>query len=207
VLKEYLLEIDSFPYYDTTEVNYKVLKAYQKNDTVLLKNLIKQIREVKKQESVWSVMDTCIHQLKLQDLHVDEAYRFIFHPPFCTTPISVTITKKGDSANLHFLLYQNGYDTVICRIISEYDKKLTTEEWEEFRSKLWSGDIWGLKRENDIHGVDGSNLTFIGYQSGKFWNTPDKISYGKRWVYSSLNEALRFALMKSGNKKGCYWIQ
>jgi hypothetical protein len=207
VLKEHLLEIDSLPYYDTTEINYKILRAYQNNDTAFFKNLSSQIKREKEYKNYWSSMDTCIHQQKLQELGVDEAYRFIFLPAFCRTPINMTVTKKGDITNLHFLLFQNKYDTASCKIISEYDKKLTQKEWEEFSDKLLAADIWGLKRENGIHGLDGSTITFIGYQKGNSsFNRPDKISYVNRWEFSTLHEAFTYLLKISGNKKGCYWI-
>lgn len=207
LIKVYLGDIDSLPYYDTTEDNYQMLKAYHKNDTALIKNALIKNREAREYERKWSFTDSCVHQMALQDLGVDEAYRMIYYPAFCTMPISVTLTKKGDSANLHFLLYEYAHDTVACRIISNYNRKLDINAWAEFRSKLWYGDIWGLKRENGIHGNDGTTLTVIGYQSGKPWNTPDKISYANRWSYSSLSGALEFALVLSGNKKGCYWVQ
>jgi hypothetical protein len=208
VLKQHLLELDSLPYYDTTEINYKVLKAYQNNDTTFFKNLSNQIKKQKEYKQYWSLMDTCIHQPALQDLGADEAYRFVFLPAFCSTPINITVTKKGDSANLHFLLYQNQHDTVSCKVVSEFDKKLTSKEWEEFNDKLSLADIWGLKRENGIHGLDGSTITFIGFEKGNpSFNRPDKICYVNRWEFSTLHDALTFILKISGNKKGCYWVQ
>jgi hypothetical protein len=207
VLKEHFLAIDSLPYYDTTEINYRVLKAYQSNDTTFFKNLSTQIKKASEYKRYWSSMDTCIHQQNLKDLGVDEAYRFEFLPAFCSTPINVTVTIKGDSANLHFLLYQNKHDTVSCKVISEYDKKMSSKEWEEFNDKLSLADIWGLKRENGIHGLDGSTITFIGYQKGNSsFNRPDKICYVNRWEFSTLHDAFTYLLKISGNKKGCYWI-
>ncbi|MGC4104051.1 hypothetical protein [Ferruginibacter sp.] len=208
VLKQHLAELDSLPYYDTTDINYKVLKAYQNNDTTFFKNLIVQIKKQKEYSHYGSLMDDCIHQPELNDLGADEAYRFIFLSAFCIEPINVTVTKKGDSANLHFLLYQGQYDTIPCKIESEYDKKLTSAQWEEFSNKLFQADIWGLKRDNGMHGVDGSSITFIGYVKGNpSFNRPDKFCYVSRWEFSTLHDALTLLLKISGNKKGCYWVQ
>lgn len=206
LLKQYFLELDSLPYYDTTDVNYQVLKAFHSNDTNFLKALNIKLREERDYHNRWALGGSCLHLKKIQELGAEEAFRFDFLPPFCSTPINITITFKNDSASLEFLLYQNAFDTAKCNIISHFSKSLTKEQWEEFRSKLWNGDIWGLKRENGIHGMDGSNLTFIGYQSGKKYQRPDKIIYGERWVYSSLKEAFEYALIVSGNRKGCYSI-
>lgn len=207
LLKQYFAELDSFPYYDTTQLNYQMLRAYYHNDTNVMRNINLALKQEKEYDRFWSEMDTCIHQEKLQDLDVDEAYRFIYLPAFCSMSINVTITKKGDSSKLNFLLYQITFDTMQCRILSKFDKSLTRHQWEEFRSKMQWGDIWGLKRENGSHGVDGTNLTFIAYQNGQRWDRADKINYGRRWVYSSLDDALTFILKISGNKKGCYWVQ
>lgn len=208
LLKEYFSEIDSLPYYDTTDINYRVLRAYQNSDTALLKSLNSQIKKQNEFIRYRSLRDSCIHQKPLQQLDADEAYRFILLPAFCSTPINVTITKKGDSINLHFLLYQIKFDTASCRIISEYEKKLTSEQWQEFSNKLLLADIWGLKPENGIHGFDGSTITFAAYQKGNpSFNRIDKISFGTRWEFSTLYDPLQFILKISGNKKGCYWIQ
>lgn len=207
LLAAYLHEIDSLPYYDASETNYQVLRAHYYNDTNFLKTVNKRIREEREYRNEWDMKDSCIHQKKLEDLDVDEAYRFIYFPAFCDKTINVTVTKSGDSAILNFLLYQSIFNQVECNIISNFEKRLTQLQWEAFRSKLWAGDIWGLKRENGLHGVDGNSLIFIGFQSGKPWNGPDKIVYGERWEYSSLKDALTYILKISGNKKGCYWVQ
>ncbi len=207
VLKEHLNTVESLPYYDTAEINFKILKAYQNNDTTFLKSLRTQIAQEKEDVPSWLFGDSCLHQQKLQDMGVDEAYRFIYFPPFCTTPINVTVTRKGDSSNLHFVLYQNKYDTGACRIISEYDKKLTSNNWEEIKSKLRVADIWGLKRINGASGLDGNSLIFIGYQKGDVhFNRPDRYCYVYRWEFSTLGELLVAILKMSGNRKGCFWV-
>lgn len=207
VLKEYLLAIDSLPYYDESEINYKILKAYQSNDTTFLKKLSYLIRN-KHYSS--PLKDTCSHQQNLKDLGVDEAYRFEYFHAFCSMPINITVTIKGDSANLHLLLYQIKRNTYpcTCKDISEYDKKMSSKEWKEFNDKLLLADIWGLKRENGNFGLDGSTLIFIGYQRGNVsFNGLDNICYVRRWEYSTLHDTFKYLLKISGIKKGCYWIQ
>ena len=207
-LIKYLRTLDSLPYYDTTDLNYKVLKAYKNNDSIFFIELDrKQLRE-KERSFRYLLQDSCIHLKKLEELGVEQAYRFIYTSPFCGKPIVATATKKGYYFNLHFLIYEPSHDTVPCRIITEFNKKMTSDNWDNFFNKLMFADIWGLKRENGITGLDGSTMTFIGYQTDTTISyIPTKQCYINRWVFSTMREPFDYLLKLSKNKKGCYWIQ
>lgn len=206
-LKSYLQFIDTLPYYDTTDLNYKVLQAYQNNDSSFF---IKFFKEQKRKEEFlkqWANNDTCVKLKSLEDLGVDQAYRFKYTSAFCSMPIVATVTKKGDIINLHFIVYQTQYDTVHCKIINEINKKMTLHNWEDFYRMLMQADIWGLKRENGISGVDGSTITFTAFENIPNTSRPARQCYVERWVYSTLSDAFDYTLKLSGNTKGCYWIK
>ena len=208
VLKEHLLAMDSIPYYDTTEINYKVLKAYQNNDTTFFKSLRIEIQKESEYRRRWENSDSCVHLKKINELNADEAYRFFYYPAFCPSPIIATITKRDTNINLHFIVYQSNYDTISCKIITEFNKKLTMKNWEDFSSKLGLADIWGLKRENGMQGFDGTTIRFIGYQkSNPYYNQKEKVCYVHRWEVTTLRDAFDIILKVSKNKKGCVWIE
>jgi hypothetical protein len=208
VLNEHLLALDSALYFDTTEINYKVLKAYQKNDTAFFKKLRLDIIKEKQFATERQLMDSCIHLQKLQDLKVDEAYRFIFTAAFCPYKLNVTVSKKADTANIHFIVYQYKWDTAVCRIISEYDKKLNSKDWETFSEAIDKSDFWGLKQQNGIHGLDGSTLITMGFIKAKnTFDTRPQYNYVYRWENTTLRDPFNLILKLSGNKQGCFWIE
>lgn len=206
-LQNYLLVLDSLPYYDTTDLNYKALKAYQKNDS----NFFIEFAEEKKRKQEflkqWANSDTCVKLKPLDSLGVDQAYRFKFISAFCSMPIIATVTKKGEEVNLHFIVYQSQYDTVRCEMINEINKKLTLDNWEDFSMKLMQADIWGLKRDNGISGLDGSTMTFTAFENIPNTSRPPRQCFVERWSYSTLKEPFDYIVKLSGNTKGCFWIQ
>ncbi len=206
-LKKYLLAIENIPFYDTSDINFKVLKAYQCNDSLFFSNIENEQKYENSYEAKLKIKSSCIHLKNLKDLNCDKAYRFTYYAPFCSKPIVATITKKQDSINLHFLVYQLKHDTTPCMIITEFNKRLTSDNWDTFYNKLENADIWGLKRENGRSGVDGSTLTFMAYENDANERNNPRHCYIDRWVYSSLDETFVYVLKISGNRKGCYWMQ
>ncbi|OQP50881.1 hypothetical protein A4H97_03385 [Niastella yeongjuensis] len=208
ILEKHFKAIESSDDFDSTDLNYKVLKAYVNNDTLFFKNLESDIVDNERYNKQWQSMDSCIHQSKIQSMDVDEAYRFIYSAAFCPYKINVTVSKKADSSNLHFILYQYKWDTADCNIISEYDKKLTTKNWEDITESLSTSDFWGLKKDNGVHGVDGSSLTVTGYKNrDSVYNRPAKFHYVYRWSQNVLRDPFHLILKLSGNQKGCLWVK
>lgn len=210
IVKDHLQYIETVGEYDTTDLNYKVLKAYVKNDTAYFRKLQSDIEENKRFRKQWEVLDSCIHQPKVQELNADKAYRFIYNSAFCPYRINITISKSGDSSNLHFILYQFKWDTASCRIISEYNKPLTDKNWEDFTEAIQKADFWGLKKENGLHGLDGDDIKVWGFEKGDTaYNRQIKFNYVERWLTtkSSLADPFHLLLKLSGNKKGCIWVQ
>src|SRR5258705_11665985 len=83
ILKEHFAQIDSREFYDTTNYDFKVLKAYYKNDTSFFEQMQKNIEFERKNGNENSYFDSCALLKKLSDLNVDEAYRFQHTESFC----------------------------------------------------------------------------------------------------------------------------
>lgn len=207
ILVKHFKAVESAEDFDSTDINYKVLKAYVNNDIIFLKNRGADIVDNERNNEQWQFLDSCIHQPKIQSLPVDEAYRFVYLAGFCPYKINVTVSRKGDSSNLHFILYQYKWDTADCRIISEYDKAISPKNWKEIIESLNECDFWGLKKDNGVHGVDGSTLTVTGFrQRDSLFNSPAKFNYVYRWSPYGLSGPFQLILKLSGNKKGCFWV-
>jgi hypothetical protein len=106
IIKKDFKFIDSSGEYDTTDINYKALKAYINNDTAFFKMLDAKITEATQEKAIEKFIDTCLNQPRLQDLNADEAYRFVYGAAFCNEEYNITVSKKGDSVNLHFVIYE-----------------------------------------------------------------------------------------------------
>lgn len=94
VLKDHIQRLDSAIYFDTTDLNFKVLKAYKDNDTIFFKKLRIDIEKERQYKLQWDFEDSCLNQPKLQHLNVDKAYRFIFTAAFCPYKLNVTVAKN-----------------------------------------------------------------------------------------------------------------
>ncbi len=182
VLKTHLLEVDSLDFYDTTDINYKLIKAYYNNDTLSLKKIAESIYSNKRFKKQWEFSDSCVHLTKLKDSKADSIYRFIYSQAFSPYETNLTVSKTGDTARIHLVVYQTSRDTIPCEIIDEFDKILSIKEWNEFDASLSSADFWGLKDDNGIHGVDGSDLTIYAFIKGDNSNWhPRKTQKVTRW--------------------------
>ena len=76
IFKKHLAMIDTMPYYDTNNVDFKLIRAYSLNDTNTLENLQKHF-EILNTKADWRLnIDSCISLPKFEMLKADEAYRF-----------------------------------------------------------------------------------------------------------------------------------
>jgi hypothetical protein len=201
IVEEYLKVIDSSGQYDTTELIYKVLKAYSSNDTIFFKKLHSDITYYRNSE--WHLADSCIHQPKLQETDADEAYRFIYTAAFCPYKMNITVSKRADSSNLHFILYQLAQDTATCRIINEFDKGLTKKNWDEITTAIRKLDFWALKEgsgENAL--LDPDDIVVIGYQKANVaFHKSSKFNYVHRLglTWTNLGDVFILVLHLSGS--------
>jgi hypothetical protein len=208
VAKEHLQKFDSSSYLDTADINYKVLKAYIADDTSFFKKLHTDIEQEHKRRQQWEANDSCVHQPSLQELNVDEVYRFVYTAAFCDYKLNVTISKNGERANIHFIILKDVWLNDTCKIINEYDKGITAKDWENFSQLMAKADFWGLKGTNGRQGLDGSTLVTTGFTTG--YNTYErkpKYNYVYRWGYSTLDDPFTFVLKLSGNTQGCFVVK
>jgi len=140
---------------------------------------------------------------KLQELNVDEAYRFIFSIVASPAYDVVTITKRQDSIKLHYIHFNRDDINYTPPKITKHDSaRLSLEQWDKLKSKLLYGDFWGLKKENGWRATDGSDLSVIGYRKGDSSNsTTDKYTYVHRFAVSTLNNAFFYVYFTLLDKK------
>lgn len=131
------------------------------------------------------------------------AYRFVYTEVFCQYKFNVTISERGGSPNIHFIIMQDVYLHDTCKVINEYDKKITAQDWEEFLQLMDKADFWGLKSENGVRGLDGSDLVTTGFKDHGGYDGKPKFNYVYRWGYSTLSAPFNFVLKLSGNTQGC----
>ncbi len=206
--KKYLDVTSTFPYYDTNNHNFKILKAYYTNDTGYLAEQINSlnISANNRNQIRW---DSCVHQSQLIDMNIDEVYRFVYSQAFCPYGLNITISRNDSNFVMHFILFQplGSEGEMPCTIIDEFDKKLSIKNWDKFEEALTYSDFWGMKEFNDKHGFDGSSLDVYGCIKGKPWKNAikTKAQHVYRWAAqpSSIFDAFILLLKFSGNKEGC----
>jgi hypothetical protein len=204
VVKSYFQSVEGAGGVDTGMMNYLLLKAYVNNDTAVLRKAAEEIKKWDANRKQWESMYNCIGQPKLQDLGADEVYRFIYSQAFCQSGLSITITRKGDSIRLNTIWYIYHWDSSACRLLQESNKTLTTTQWSDLTSALHHADLWALNEENDLHGLDGDDLTVMGYVNDKESKRP-RYTRVHRWRPSVSPLGDPFILVrKLAGAKTCY---
>lgn len=164
ILTQYLHRADSFPYFDTSDLNYRLLKAYSSGDTGYLSakfyELSKSIENIPKE----LLVDSCITHLSCYDGDFEEAYLFIYEPSFSKYKTNITVVKEIDSAKITFRIYKPKASDETCKLIKEETKPLALSEWETIIKSLKYADFWGMNGSNNQIGLDGSSLVVHGYQ-------------------------------------------
>jgi len=208
ILKKYISMVDTLPYYDTSTIEFKLLKAYSSNDTNTLKKLVGHLENMNTKLD-WQInLDSCVKQQAFKDISSEEKYRFNYSSAFCPYTTSTTIIKYKDSTVLNTIVYQYAWDTLPCKIIDQSTITIDSLSWDKFQESLEVADFWGLKPDNGKHGVDGSTLEVYGFKKGtnSDWN-PDQSSFISRWspAYNSILNSFILLLKYSKTKKGCMW--
>jgi hypothetical protein len=200
-------------------MNFKVLKAYFKNDRVFFRQMQKEIEYESRYGGKNSYFDSCVTLKKLSDLNVDEVYRFHHSESFCFYSQFVTISRIGNSISLHYLeisfsptektiIYQDkkGRKNIGpgCRIEKEFSRKLAKKDWQMLEEYLEDADYWGLKPRNPRLGLDGSSWTIEGYNRQPRYGTEQQIHRVYRWSpINSFAELGRLFMKLSGEKSMC----
>lgn len=206
VIKVYRDEANINRKFDTSDFNYKFLDAYTANDTAELNKILSEINTEKKDRKWWGQLDSCIRLKSLRDMDIDEGYRFEYDGALCPLRQITTIFKQNDTIKLKFELYQLKWDTAQCRKLEEFDRTLTSKNWEDFIDKIERGDFWGLKSDNHRSGLDGSTYYITGFRKA-INNLPSKYHFVHRWEHTSLYDAFEYATLLAANENGCFWIK
>jgi hypothetical protein len=212
IVKNYLKRIDSSSiFHDTTDFNYKVLKAYVKNDSAFflnMKNLNKQLLLNRFRP------DTCVHTEKLVDLHVDEAYRFRHSESFCDYKQIITVSKLKDSILLDYLEFSNGpgepferSDGMViispCKITRSLRKQLNLNEWNLLQRKIYDAEYYGMKSYYNNLTTDGSWWQLEAYKKDPSYLPKYYSVFRHSPANSKFCEVGIYIMKLSGAKKMC----
>src|SRR5687768_10875227 len=94
VIRNYLAMIDSSAKFDTSDFNYKALKACYFNDTAFMRELDTYVKNEKTARENWNLWQSDIPLPRLNHLNADEAFRFIFSVFGGNTYEAITITQS-----------------------------------------------------------------------------------------------------------------
>jgi hypothetical protein len=219
IVKEYLARIDSLDFHDTINYDFKILKAYFKDDTSFFMEMQKDIDNERKYGNSNSYLDSCASLMKLSDMNVDEVYRFRHSESFCFYSQFVTISRKDESILLHYLeisfspdgktiIYQNknGGKKIGpgCIVEKEFSKVLNIKEWKLLEYTLAKADYWLLK-EREVHGCcDGTFWTIDAYTKRPIYYTGQQIHSVYRWSpQNAFADFGRLFMKLSGEKSMC----
>lgn len=206
-LNKYFSIVDTLPYYDTNNVEFKILKAYSRHDTNRLKKILGRFENINTTAD-WEVyLDSCVKQQPFKDISAVEKYRFNYSVAlFCPYVTSITIIKYEDSILLQTIVYQKAWDTIPCKVIEKSTLAIDSLSWDKFQQSMEISDFWGLKLDNGKHGLDGSTLSVYGFKRGtnSEWD-PDKSNFISRWgpKYNSIFGSFVLLLEFSKTNKGC----
>ena len=190
--------IDSSGMYDTTDINYTTLKAYIQNDTTSLKKIDSFINVKKDKRENWELWTSDIPLPQLKQLNVDEGYRFIFSLQGSPVYEAITIFEKDTTFRLNYLFYAHNTDSRKFEKIREFEKNISKEQWRTLTQKITDADFWGLKNDKGYHGLDGSDLTVIGYYKSENY---ERSNYVHRFMGGTLNDAFYFIYYNLLDKK------
>lgn len=164
IMTKYFQAVDSLPYTDTLEYDFKLLKAYYKGDTAFLKISYDNITELLKHRDKMREYHICEEPPALTTLKYEEAFRFSYGAAFCNKSVNLTIGKSGDSITLDFYLYEFNYEFKECKTIQHDTRNIDKQIWDTLIRGIRQADFWGLKEDNGNHGLDGSGLLVSGYE-------------------------------------------
>jgi len=197
VIQKYFLMVDSSGRFDTSDIDYKALRAYVYNDTTALKNLGSIINQHLHNRPNWELWKTDIPLPELSRLGADEAYRFIFSVYDAPAYEAITISKKDTSVKLNYLFYKHDRDNNRFEKLGEFEKNLTTKQWNEMKDKIENADFWYLENEREGRGRDGNDLTVIGYWKTDYY---ERTHYVHRFVGSPLDNLFYYVYYYLLNK-------
>jgi hypothetical protein len=205
VVREFLEYSSKIKFYDTTNYNYKLLKAHIYNDTVFLKQVLTDIERSKKDKNN-GFPDSIRRHPEISKMEIDEAYQVSYSKSFCDLILNLTISKKGDTVKLNSVIYQENREPAFLKVVKENEKKLSLKNWEEFEDLIFYADFWGLIQYKESIGFDGDYLTVEAIHRNRFdhkvvrQHKVDRRFVSNTALYSAYSLLTKFANIQ----KGCY---
>jgi len=166
ILSSFLRMVDTLPYYDTSNLNFRLLKAYKENDTSNLKELSDYIHRTTTIPWMHKYLKPCAVNVEFDTLTADEAYKFSYESSFCQYYTIANIVKRGNKIKVTSTVYKNAsiMDSLPCTITQQHETEIDSASWAKFQNQILVVDFWGMKEDNEYHGSDGSSLDMQGYQ-------------------------------------------
>lgn len=209
LLSKFLNMVDTLPYYDTTNLNFKLLKAYKENDTSNLEKIVSYIKQRSTTPWMHAYLKPCAINVAFDTLTADEAYKFSYESAFCDYYTIASIIQRGNKVKAVTTVFKNAsaMDSLPCTIVQQYETIIDSTAWVKFQEAIFAADFWGLKEDNEYHGFDGSSLAVQGYQK-KFKSNQhiqSRRAYVSRWSNSmdNLLEPFMILLRLCKISEGC----
>lgn len=209
LLGKFLTMVDTMPYYDTTNLNFKILKAFEENDTTEIEEITSYINRTSTTPWMHSYLKSCAINKEFDTLTADEAYKFSYESSFCSFYTIANIIRRENMIIANVTVYENAskMDSLPCSIVQQYETEVDSLFWIKFQEAIFAADFWGLKERNDSRGVDGSSLDVQGYQKdfkGMPFIQPKRV-YVSRWSNSmdNLLNPFMMILRLCKTTKGC----
>lgn len=205
IMTKYFHVIDSLPYTDTLDQNFKLLKAYHTGDTTFLKQTYNDVAGLLKYRNEMLESHICEEPAALNTLNYEEAYRFSYGAAFCNKSVNLTVGKSEDSIRLDLYLYEYNDEQTECKTIQHTTQLVDKKIWDTLIGGIEQADFWGLKEDNGRHGMDGSGLRVTGYERPiKAFEGRYKIIY--RWAAEEMAIGILFKklLDLSGTTVDCF---
>lgn len=200
LVNEYLRLNDSLVFFDTTEMEFLILKTYMKNDTERLKSHIERFGERYFQKDTLLLRYFLTSPKRLSDYDFDEAYRYLYFAPFSGLEYFIVIGRKDTVVTMDFQWNKKRkFDLTISEPTDRIKVTLTRKDWNEFKNAINYADFWGMQYENYKFGFDGSALYVSGYISESCWQGRPLNKTIYRWNadQTAIFEPLMILLSKS----------
>jgi hypothetical protein len=188
ILKEYVSQADSISYFDTIDANYRFLKAYLNDDTSYLAKSTRDLKDFILAIPRELRVDSCAKTPSLINPSSEEAYRFIYQEVYSSYTANITVSHSNAGTQMHVLVYKPKASNEPCQVIKEYNKEITSEQWDSIVQSLQYADFWGLRGENGQSGIDGTSLYIDGYKRGQN-GFEDKLHRVYRWFLGNLGKS------------------
>lgn len=195
VLSKFIQMADSSGRYDSTEKEYRLLKAYLKNDVTTLQQIDRMIEDEMNKRPNWKLWNSDLPVPRMNELNAREAYRFVFSVNDGSDYECITLAHQDSIIDLHYLYFQRNRVFPKFSTITEFNRPISTEQWNEVANALDDTDFEGMKNDKEHRGKDGNDLTVISYRKtgdGEFshlvhrWAPETPLAAAFQKVYSGI---------------------